>query len=224
MSLAQADVRMSISKNLLTFSSLLLLIACNQQVPENSSKVSQTEAEATPAPSGLLKPIFENYEESKLEDAKKKYGQVKMSTFIRECEGKYPGSKYHTLTTRPEPPSSGDIGIWKTFGLGPFENAYGQTTEIVITVAKTFRNRFNEEYKDTFDCKFQGAPHWNMITETKPMLIEQKEISLESIRMPILSIPSTREDLECESDVDCLQGFSCRSRSGGGRICKPIQD
>jgi hypothetical protein len=155
----------------------------------------------------------QSYEETKLEKAKNKYGSLKISTFIKECELKFHGSTYEDIITKPERPDSGDDSLWRAFTLTPYLNEYGRETEVVITVSTKSRNRFNEEYKNRFDCKFEGAPHWQIISE--PKYIEKKEIAIDFPKNYKFTPTDEQEEITCVSDSDCPIYNRCRLKSYG---------
>jgi hypothetical protein len=155
-------------------------MGCTQQAPVKAGLDELTPSTTnSPESSKVL-----SVEETKLENAKSKYGSLKINTFIKECESKFAGTTYHTVITRPEPSNASDYSTWQVFVLDPFLRNYGNSTEVVITVAKTLRNRFNEEYKDTFDCKFEGAPHWRMVKNPQPISLEKTKTPSEVLILP----------------------------------------
>lgn len=154
-----------------------------------------------------------------------KYGETKIRSFRNECETLHNGMKYDSIKIRPEQPTtSSDYSAWVVFVKTPYESNYGTSTEVVITVARSLRNRFNEEYKETADCKFSGPPLWTMVKDS--LIIIDNKIETPKIAPFLIEAPKlkTQEIFSCETDSDCSPGFSCRSKSGGGMICKEIQN
>lgn len=98
--------------------------------------------------------------------ASDEYGKNKIETFIAECLKIHPDTQYHNIHTRPKMNCDDDCKRARKWLVeGPFDNNFGEKTEVAVEVAKTLQNRFNEEYKEIFQCKFSGAPHWEMIRD-----------------------------------------------------------
>ena len=98
--------------------------------------------------------------------ASDEYGKNKIETFIAECLKIHPDTQYHNIHTRPKMNCDDDCKRARKWLVeGPFDNKFGAKTEVAVEVAKTLQNRFNEEYKEIFQCNFSGAPRWEMIRD-----------------------------------------------------------
>jgi hypothetical protein len=111
--------------------------------------------------------------------ASDEYGKNKVETFIAECLKLHPNTQYHNIHTRPKMNCDDDCKrVRKWLDEAPFDNKFGATTEVAVEVAKTLQNRFNEDYKEIFQCSFSGAPHWEMLRgiEINGTLEESKKL------------------------------------------------
>lgn len=207
----------------------LILIGCNPKESINtpsSDPLNSTESTSQPVQNKSAAPenIFADFRQSQLEDAIKRYGKNKVEIFIKECKLKNPGTEFHDIHLRPPVNCSPDCqATSRIFQEASFESAYGHKTELAVDVSKKQRNRFHEEYDVVSTCRFLGPPTWEMLISPQEVDASfSKNRPQEPSLIEPASIPAF-VNMECSADSDCRVGFSCRSKSGGGTMCKLIE-